>query len=49
VWGTGAALVGLTPAKNLGGGLEYDEDGTDYYRGDRNVLSKAKQEDGKPS
>ena len=39
IWGSGAALVGLTPSDSKGGGLEYDEDDTDYYRGDRNVLA----------
>jgi len=39
VWGTGAALVGLTPDTAKGLDLEYDEDGTEFYKGDRNVLS----------
>ena len=39
VWGSGAALVGLTPDTVKGLDLEYDEDNTDFYQGDRNVLS----------
>ncbi len=39
VWGTGAALVGLTPDAEVAGGLEYDEDDVELYRGDRNVLT----------
>jgi 2-aminophenol/2-amino-5-chlorophenol 1,6-dioxygenase subunit alpha len=39
VWGTGAALVGLVPDTSRGLDLEYDEDNTDRYHGDRNVLS----------
>jgi len=38
VYGTGAALVGLQPSPGAGGGLEYDEDDTGFFRGDRNVL-----------
>ena len=38
VWGTGAALVGLTPDSSRGFGFEYDEDDTETYKGDRNVL-----------
>ncbi|MEE2962226.1 MAG: hypothetical protein VYA34_15950 [Myxococcota bacterium] len=39
VWGSGAALVGLTPDAALGSALEYDEDDSDFYKGDRSVLS----------
>lgn len=39
IWGTGAALVGLTPQAGAGGDLEYDEDDTEVFRGDRNVLA----------
>ncbi len=39
VWGTGAALVGLQPAAASVGDLEYDEDGAEFFRGDRNVLA----------
>jgi 2-aminophenol/2-amino-5-chlorophenol 1,6-dioxygenase alpha subunit len=39
VWGAGAALVGLVPDRSTSQALEYDEDNTDRYRGDRNVLS----------
>ena len=39
VWGSGAALVGLIPDTEQGTRLEYDEDDTEHYKGDRNVLS----------
>ena len=39
VWGTGAALVSLIPSVDVTGGLEYDEDDVEVYRGDRNVLT----------
>jgi len=38
VHGTGAALVSFTPNPGQGGGLEFDEDGTEVYKGNRNVL-----------
>jgi len=41
LWGTGAAVVGLTPDASMTGDLEYDEDDVEFYRGDRNVLSTA--------
>lgn len=41
VWGTGAALVGLTPCPGAGGGLEYDEDDSGFFQGDRNVIASA--------
>jgi 2-aminophenol/2-amino-5-chlorophenol 1,6-dioxygenase alpha subunit len=41
IWGTGAALVGLTPCPGAGGGLEYDEDDTGFFHGDRNVIASA--------
>ncbi len=44
VWGTGAALVGLEPHAGAGGDLEYDEDDTEHYRGDRNVLVGGEEE-----
>ena len=39
VWGSGAALVGLHPSDGPVGGLEYDEDDTERYHGDRNVIA----------
>lgn len=39
VWGSGAALVGLHPSEGQTGGLEYDEDDTERYHGDRNVIA----------
>lgn len=38
VHGTGAALVSFTPDEDGFGGLEFDEDGTEVYKGNRNVL-----------
>ncbi|MDA1260780.1 MAG: hypothetical protein O3A20_09185 [Planctomycetota bacterium] len=40
IWGTGAAVVGLVPAPGRAGNLEYDEDDTDHYRGEREVLAQ---------
>lgn len=37
--GTGAALVGLTPAPKAAADLEFDEEDVDVFTGDRNVLS----------
>ncbi len=45
VWGTGAALVGLVPSPGAGGGLEYDEDDSNYFHGDRNVIATAAKAD----
>jgi 2-aminophenol/2-amino-5-chlorophenol 1,6-dioxygenase alpha subunit len=45
VWGTGAALVGLTPDAEVTGGLEYDEDDVEVYRGDRNVLTSVQDDE----
>lgn len=39
IWGTGAAVVKLVPAPKAAAGLEFDEEGVDVYRGDRNVLT----------
>jgi len=39
VWGSGAAVVGLQPSAGQTGGLEYDEDDTERYHGDRNVIA----------
>lgn len=39
VQGTGAALIGLTPTGQPAPDLEFDEDNSEVYQGDRNVLS----------
>jgi 2-aminophenol/2-amino-5-chlorophenol 1,6-dioxygenase alpha subunit len=39
IYGTGCAVVGLTPALQAARDLEFDEDAPDYYTGERNVLS----------
>lgn len=39
IYGTGCAVVGLTPAPHASRDLEFDEDAPDYYTGERNVLS----------
>ena len=39
VWGTGAALVGLTPTGRAAADQEFDEEDVEVYRGDRNVLA----------
>jgi len=41
LYGTGAALVGLTPAARAAGDLEFDEEDVETYAGDRNVLAGA--------
>lgn len=38
ICGTGAAVVGLTPREGPSHDLEFDEDETEFYRGDRQVL-----------
>ena len=38
IWGTGGAVVTLTPAEDTAGDLEYDEDDPEFYKGDREVL-----------
>ena len=39
IYGTGAALVGLTPTAKAAAQQEFDEEDVETYRGDRNVLS----------
>jgi reactive intermediate/imine deaminase len=39
VWGTGAALVGLTPSVRPAANKEFDEEDVEVFRGDRSVLS----------
>jgi len=41
VYGTGAALVGLTPTLKAAADKEFDEDSAEYFAGDRNVLAPA--------
>ncbi len=41
VYGTGCAVVGLTPAQHAARDLEFDEDAPDVYTGERNVLSSS--------
>jgi 2-aminophenol/2-amino-5-chlorophenol 1,6-dioxygenase alpha subunit len=38
LYGTGAALVSLTPSASVAQDLEFDEEDVDVYSGDRNVL-----------
>ncbi len=38
IQGTGAAVVGLTPAEKASRDLEYDEEDPEFYPGERNVL-----------
>lgn len=38
VYGSGAAVVGLTPSPRGARDLEFDEDSPDFYQGERNVL-----------
>ncbi len=39
IYGTGCAVIGLTPALHASRDLEFDEDSPEYYSGERNVLS----------
>ena len=41
VWGTGQALLSLSPSVESKGLLEYDEDSLEIFQGDRNVLSSS--------
>jgi 2-aminophenol/2-amino-5-chlorophenol 1,6-dioxygenase alpha subunit len=41
VWGTGAAIVGLTPSAKAAADLEFDEEDVEVFHGDRNVLAPA--------
>lgn len=40
IYGTGAAVVSLTPSTGSVGDKEFDEDDVDVWRGDRNVLDR---------
>lgn len=42
VHGTGAAIVGLTRGVSSFGDFEFDEDNTEFYQGNRNILSSDK-------
>jgi reactive intermediate/imine deaminase len=39
VWGTGAALIGLSPTTRPAANKEFDEEDVETFRGDRSVLS----------
>ena len=41
IWGTGAAIVGLTPSAKAAADPEFDEEDVELYAGDRNVLAPA--------
>ena len=43
VYGTGCAVVSLTPASHAARDLEFDEDSPDVYAGDRNVLAPSQE------
>lgn len=49
VWGTGAALVGLTPSVRPAANKEFDEEDVDVFRGDRSVLSAGSVPGGAPT
>lgn len=38
IWGSGAAVVGLTPSEKAARDLEFDEDDAEVFLGERNVL-----------
>ena len=39
LWGTGGAVVGLLPSLRAASNLEFDEEDTEFYSGERGVLS----------
>ncbi len=41
IYGTGCAVIGLTPALNAARDLEFDEEAPEHYSGERNVLSSS--------
>ena len=41
IWGSGGAVVGLTPATKAAAQREFDEDDTEVFHGDRGVLGAA--------
>lgn len=43
IYGTGCAVIGLTPTAHAARDLEFDEDAPDYYTGERNVLSASSE------
>ena len=45
VYGSGAAVIGLTPAERAARDLEFDENDPDQYLGERNVLGSTDNED----
>lgn len=46
IYGSGAAVVGLTPSEKAARDLEFDEDDPDNYQGERNVLDSSLEDDG---
>lgn len=45
VFGTGAALVGLTPSAHAARDLEFDENDPEFYTGERNVLGPSSDQE----
>lgn len=45
VFGTGAALVGLTPSDKAARDLEFDENDPEFYTGERNVLGPSSDQE----
>lgn len=43
IYGTGCAVIGLTPAVHAARDLEFDEDAPEIYTGERNVLSASSE------
>ena len=46
VYGTGSAVVGLTPTEFAARDLEFDEDSPDFFSGERNVLGQSSETQG---
>ena len=49
IYGTGAAVVGLTPSPRAARDLEFDESDPENYPGERNVLGPSGDEETKPA
>lgn len=49
VYGTGSAVIGLTPTEYAARDLEFDEDSPEVFSGERNVLADASQMNGMSS
>ena len=49
IYGTGSAVITLTPSEDGVGDKEYDEDNVETYTGDRTVLGEPENAAGAPA